>query len=52
MARVVGFAIEIEVVVAAAPIPVATPTRVPEIAGTPVVVRERRGLSLGDGSRP
>jgi len=51
MARVVGFAIEIEVVVAAAPVPVETPPWIPKVAGAPVIIRQRGGLSLGDGSR-
>ena len=36
-------------VVTVEPVPVATPPRVPEVAGAPL--RERPGMGLGDGSR-
>ena len=42
-----------EVVVATAPIPVATPARIPKLARAPVINRRRSGgLGLGDLSRP
>ena len=40
------------VVVAAAPVPVVAPPRIPPLAGAPVIIRKRRRLGLGDGSRP
>lgn len=39
------------VIVAAVPVPVVAPAWVPVITGAPVVGREWRGLSPGDGSR-
>ena len=52
VALVAGFAVVPVVVVAAIPAPVLTPARIPELPGAPVIVRERRGLGFGDGSRP
>jgi hypothetical protein len=49
---VAGFTVVPVVVLAAAPIPVAAPPRIPPLAGAPVIIRERRGLGLGDGRRP
>ena len=49
---VAGFTVVPVVVVAAAPFPVVAPARIPPLAGAPVIIRERRGLGLGDGSRP
>ena len=52
VALVAGFTVVPVVVVAAAPVPVAAPPWIPPLAGAPVIIRERRGLGLGDGSRP
>ncbi len=49
---VAAFTVVPVVVVAAAPVPVVAPAWIPPLAGTPVIIRERRGLGLGDGSRP
>jgi hypothetical protein len=38
---IVGFAVEVEVVVATAPVEVVTPARVPPLSRTPVIVRHR-----------
>ncbi len=51
MALVVGFAVIVKVVVAAAPVPVVTPTGIPELAGAPVIVGERPGEGFGDARR-
>ena len=48
VALVVRFTVEVEVVVAAAPVPVVTPARVPELPRTPVVIGQR-GARLGFG---
>jgi hypothetical protein len=49
---VVRFAVEVEVIVATAPVEVVTPARVPELPGTPVVVRKRgHRLGLSDARR-
>jgi hypothetical protein len=40
------------VVVTATPLPVETPAWIPELAGTPVVVREWCRLGIGDSRRP
>jgi hypothetical protein len=40
---VVRVAVTIEIVVAAAPVPVVTPARVPELTRAPVVIRHRSG---------
>lgn len=49
---VVGFAVEVGVVVATSPVEVVTPTRVPELSWAPVVVRERgHRLGFGDARR-
>jgi hypothetical protein len=40
--------IAVEVVVAPTALPVVTPPRIPEIAGAPVIRRERTGLGLGN----
>jgi hypothetical protein len=52
VALVAGFTVVPVVVVAAIAAPVVTPARIPELTGAPVIVRERRGLGFGDGSRP
>jgi len=52
VALVAGFTVVPVVVVAAAPVPVGAPPWIPPLAGAPVIIRERRGLGLGDGSRP
>ena len=52
VALVAGFTVVPVVVVAAAPVPVAAPPWIPPLAGAPVIIRKRRRLSLGDGSRP
>lgn len=52
VALVAGFTVVPVVVVAAAPVPIAAPHWIPPLAGAPVIIRERRGLGLGDGSRP
>ena len=52
VALVAGFTVVPVVVVAAALVPVAAPAWIPPLAGAPVIIRERRGLGLGDGSRP
>ena len=52
VALVAGFTVIPVVVVAAALVPVAAPTGIPPLAGAPVIIRERRGLGLGDGGRP
>jgi len=52
MPLVAGFAVAPVVVVAAPPLPVVAPARIPILAGAPVIIRERRGLGLGDGCRP
>jgi len=52
VALVAGFTVVPVVVVAAAPVPVGSPPWIPPLAGAPVIIRERRGLGLGDGSRP
>jgi len=52
VALVAGFTVEPVVVVAAAPVPVVAPPRIPPLAGAPVIIREGRRLGLGDGSRP
>ena len=52
VALVAGFTVVPVVVVAAAPVPVAAPPWIPPLAGAPVIIRERRGLGLGDASRP
>ena len=52
VALVAGFTVVPVVVVAAAPVPVAAPPWIPPLAGAPVILRDRRGLGLGDGSRP
>jgi hypothetical protein len=49
---VAAFTVVPVVVVAAAPVPVTAPPWIPKLAGAPVIIRERRGLGLGDGSRP
>jgi hypothetical protein len=49
---IAAFTVVPVVVVAAAPVPVAAPPWIPPLAGTPVINGERRGLGLGDGSRP
>ena len=49
---VAKFTIAPVVVVAAAPVPVVAPPRIPPLAEAPVIIRKRRRLGLGDGSRP
>jgi hypothetical protein len=49
---VAAFTVEPVVVVTAAPVPVVAPPWIPPLAGAPVIIRERRGLGLGEGSRP
>ena len=49
---VAAFTVVPVVVVAAAPVPVVAPPRIPPLAGAPVIIRERRRLGLGDGTRP
>ena len=49
---VARFAVEPVVVVAAARVPVVTPTSVPPISGAPVILREGCGLGVGDGCQP
>jgi hypothetical protein len=46
-----GLAVVPVVVVAAPPVPVGTPARNPTLTGAPVIVRDRRGVGLGSGSR-
>jgi hypothetical protein len=46
VALVAAFTVVPVVVVAAAPVPVAAPPLIPPLAGTPVIIRERRGLGL------
>ena len=49
---VVRVTVAVEVVVAAAPVPVGTPARIPPLTGAPVVSRRRSdGLGLGDCRR-
>jgi hypothetical protein len=54
VALVARIAVVEVVVVAAAPVPVAPPSWIPELSGAPVIIREgrRRGLGFSDGSRP
>jgi len=52
VAMVAGFTVVPVVVMAAALVPVAAPPWIPPLAGAPVIIGERRGLGLGDGSRP
>jgi hypothetical protein len=52
VALVAGFTVIPVVVMAAALVPVAAPPWIPPLAGAPVIIRERRGLGLGDGGRP
>jgi hypothetical protein len=52
VALVAGFTVEPVIVVAAASVPVVPPPWIPPLAGAPVIIRERRGLGLGDGIRP
>jgi hypothetical protein len=49
---VAGLAVEPVVVVAATPVPVAAPSWIPPLTGTPVILREGRRLGFGDGGRP
>jgi hypothetical protein len=48
---VMWLAVEVEIVVAATPIEVVTPARVPELARAPVIVGERPGIGLSDARR-
>jgi hypothetical protein len=52
VAPVAVFTVMPVVVVAAASVPVVAPPWIPPLAGAPVIIRERCGLGLGDGSRP
>jgi hypothetical protein len=47
VALVAGFTVVPVVVVAATPVPVAAPPWIPPLAGAAVIIRERRGLGLG-----
>jgi hypothetical protein len=51
MVPVVLLAVEIVVVMAAVSTPVVTPTRVPPLAGAPVIVGQRPGKGFGDARR-
>src|SRR5579875_3679538 len=48
---VVRVAVVVVVVVAAIPVPVISPARIPGLAGTPVVVGQRRWSRMGDARR-
>ena len=48
---VTWLAVIVEIVVAATPIVVVTPARVPELAGAPVIVGHRPGISLSNARR-
>jgi hypothetical protein len=52
VALVARIAVVEVVVVAAAPVPVAPPSWIPELSGAPVIIREGRRLRFGDGRRP
>lgn len=51
-AMVVAIPVAVEVVVAFASFPVEAPDRVPELTGTPVVVRGRCWRGVGSGGQP
>ena len=51
VALVAGLAVEVEVVMAAVPTPVLAPARVPPLAGAPVIVGHRPGISLSNARR-
>ena len=51
MALVMRLAVEVEIVMGTAPVPVVTPARVPELTRTPLIVGERPGDGLGDTRR-
>jgi hypothetical protein len=49
---VAGVTVEPVVVMAATSVPVATPSWIPPLTGTPVIRREGRRLGFSDGGRP
>lgn len=48
---VLAFAVTVVSVVATGLVPVVAPARIPGLSRAAVIIRERRGLSFGDGSR-